>query len=648
MVDFTPHETRTAAEDHIEKIIEANDCSSFLERGKRSRKLTKEGKEFAAEFFTDEIKEECSGDVYTDVEKMQNRIDDLRNVRDKAGKGSAERVFLTRMIQSCEFAVRGVQKEYIGQELHDEKSSASHIFRHLGFRRSKQDNSLNLESSEAFRYQAVAETLIAARSTIVKNLTQKKGYSEVEAKILLSKYENRLAEGLRSGSRKMGTSKDADSLRKNISGSAQALYELYGIEKDKSGKKFLASRVEQELEKEAEAVEFEKNSETLGEKIIKRIQEVSKINIPQKSRKAFRVATAIAVFSGGAKVLVKKLEAQTAEQPEIPSVEYIEKEIRSDTSSSEIDKYIINPNQTDPVSVEGTGTPNASSREETFEVFSLSKENSVESQTSATPTSQPIEQKPRENKSRETEQPEIVGSKKGEEKQKENEDEDAKSNSKEIIENEEASEDIQTLQNIEPTHSNNKSEISKNEEKEDTKEVVMNKKKSYLQRGDNLKKEESMGERAESTPEADYSEFNEREIITAIKEYFPENPKLAIAIFRHESQLGQYFQNLEGAPSYGIAQIYLPVWRDKIPGKTDEEKISWLKNPNNNLKLAREIYEDSKKRRGNGWLPWDSYRFGYYKKYLPWAGEVIKKSPIEIPADKHHEDSPQSSTSELD
>lgn len=95
-----------------------------------------------------------------------------------------------------------------------------------------------------------------------------------------------------------------------------------------------------------------------------------------------------------------------------------------------------------------------------------------------------------------------------------------------------------------------------------------------------------------------------------IKKYFPEDTRTAIAVFKHESQLGKFFQNLQGVPAYGIAQIYLPAHREQIPGATDAAKIEWLKNPENNLKLARQIYDAS------GWNPWESYITGKYKQYL--------------------------------
>lgn len=35
-----------------------------------------------------------------------------------------------------------------------------------------------------------------------------------------------------------------------------------------------------------------------------------------------------------------------------------------------------------------------------------------------------------------------------------------------------------------------------------------------------------------------------------------------------------------------------------------------------NLQMARKIYDDSKKRKGDGWMPWGAYTDGGYKNYL--------------------------------
>jgi hypothetical protein len=102
----------------------------------------------------------------------------------------------------------------------------------------------------------------------------------------------------------------------------------------------------------------------------------------------------------------------------------------------------------------------------------------------------------------------------------------------------------------------------------------------------------------------------QRQNIPLIEKHFPEDPRLATAIFQQESQLGKFEQNLQGAPAYGISQVYLPSHRQAVPGETDEAKIEWLKNPDNNLSFARKLYDE------RGWQPWDAYRFKQYEKYM--------------------------------
>lgn len=51
---------------------------------------------------------------------------------------------------------------------------------------------------------------------------------------------------------------------------------------------------------------------------------------------------------------------------------------------------------------------------------------------------------------------------------------------------------------------------------------------------------------------------------------------------------------------YGIFQINLESHRNRIPGKTDEEKISWLKNPYNNIMFGYTLFLEQ------GISPWNS------------------------------------------
>lgn len=97
-----------------------------------------------------------------------------------------------------------------------------------------------------------------------------------------------------------------------------------------------------------------------------------------------------------------------------------------------------------------------------------------------------------------------------------------------------------------------------------------------------------------------------------VKKYFPEDTRTAMAIFQQESQLGKYPQNLQGAPAYGVTQVYLPFHRERIPGATDEAKITWLQDPENNLSFGRKLYEEA----GNSFNPWEAYTTQRYKQFL--------------------------------
>lgn len=58
--------------------------------------------------------------------------------------------------------------------------------------------------------------------------------------------------------------------------------------------------------------------------------------------------------------------------------------------------------------------------------------------------------------------------------------------------------------------------------------------------------------------------------------------------------------------SFGIFQI----------GCVHETDLSVLYDVEKNIKLARAIYDESKARTGNGWLPWGAYTNQSYKSYL--------------------------------
>ena len=106
-------------------------------------------------------------------------------------------------------------------------------------------------------------------------------------------------------------------------------------------------------------------------------------------------------------------------------------------------------------------------------------------------------------------------------------------------------------------------------------------------------------------------------VINHIRSTFPEEPNTAVAVAGWES--GGYnpraynpewhYRNgvkvCQG--SYGIMQVACVHHIDNPEA---------LFNVEFNLAVAHRIYADSKKRRGNGWLPWGAYTDGGYKNYL--------------------------------
>lgn len=88
-----------------------------------------------------------------------------------------------------------------------------------------------------------------------------------------------------------------------------------------------------------------------------------------------------------------------------------------------------------------------------------------------------------------------------------------------------------------------------------------------------------------------------------IRKTFPENPELMIAIAKAESKLNPHAinrANSNGSVDTGIFQI------NSIHGYSEE----YLKNEDNNLKIARIVYEKQ------GITAWASYNNGAYLKWL--------------------------------
>lgn len=105
-----------------------------------------------------------------------------------------------------------------------------------------------------------------------------------------------------------------------------------------------------------------------------------------------------------------------------------------------------------------------------------------------------------------------------------------------------------------------------------------------------------------------------------IKVIFGKNAKVAIAVSHHEcspknKQYPKCVAVSDKEYSVGIFQINLKnktqkVHFDKIPAKTFEAKVEWLKNPMNNVLIAKAIFADS------GFSPWSAYTNLSYLKSM--------------------------------
>ncbi len=108
-------------------------------------------------------------------------------------------------------------------------------------------------------------------------------------------------------------------------------------------------------------------------------------------------------------------------------------------------------------------------------------------------------------------------------------------------------------------------------------------------------------------------------LVTHILSVFGVNGWTAVAVARCESGLGWWKVNsTPNEHSVGIFQINLAkdfgrgkhVHWDKVKGTTLEEKEEALKDPLYNVRIAKQIFDDS------GWYPWSTYKNGCYKQYL--------------------------------
>lgn len=106
-------------------------------------------------------------------------------------------------------------------------------------------------------------------------------------------------------------------------------------------------------------------------------------------------------------------------------------------------------------------------------------------------------------------------------------------------------------------------------------------------------------------------DWTEERIEQEIRATFPEEPNTAVAVAWAESELKYWAENPEMhrgcRGSFGLMQVAC------VHNKQNPQA---LKDIQFNLKKARAVYDESKARTGNGWLPWGAYTDGRYKEYL--------------------------------
>jgi len=91
---------------------------------------------------------------------------------------------------------------------------------------------------------------------------------------------------------------------------------------------------------------------------------------------------------------------------------------------------------------------------------------------------------------------------------------------------------------------------------------------------------------------------------------------IAVAIFPPES--GGRTTVYNHICCYGLWQINLSAHRSKIPGRTDAQKIAYLKTAVGNMKIAQKVYSEA-----GGWTPWQVYTEGTYKAHLAGAVKAV-------------------------
>ena len=105
--------------------------------------------------------------------------------------------------------------------------------------------------------------------------------------------------------------------------------------------------------------------------------------------------------------------------------------------------------------------------------------------------------------------------------------------------------------------------------------------------------------------------YIEPSIEQLIMETFGEDGTVALAIAKAESTLRPEICHIdEREYSCGIFQINLRAHYKKVPGIGYEEKAEWLKEPENNIRIAKQLFDTS------GFWPWSVWKNGAYKLWL--------------------------------
>jgi len=128
----------------------------------------------------------------------------------------------------------------------------------------------------------------------------------------------------------------------------------------------------------------------------------------------------------------------------------------------------------------------------------------------------------------------------------------------------------------------------------------------------------------------------------------PQKAAIAWAIAMAESggnerAMGDHYSRLSGNPrrlceqfncggycSIGLFQIFMPVHRARLEQlskmKTACEITAWLYDPENNAKVAYELWESAERRGIDGFTHWTVYKTGAYKQFLRVAEEYIRQA----------------------